>query len=45
MHGRRNREQGWGQLPPPHIFPTKKIQEFKITTYKSVYSNKAEIDS
>ena len=33
---------GAGGNPPPNILPTQKI---KITIYKSVYSNKAKIDS
>ena len=36
--------QGGGAIaPPPNILPTKKFKSLKITTYKSVYSNKDKI--
>ena len=45
FHGRRTRE-GWGGGNCPPIFcQPKKIQEYKITTYKSVYRNMAKIYS
>ena len=37
--------RGGGALPPPHILPTQKIKSLNITTYKSLYSNKAKIGS
>ena len=41
-HGRRNRGAG-GAIAPPIFCQPKKIKSLKITTYKSVYSNKAKI--
>ena len=35
--------RGGVNCPPPNILPTPKIKSFKITTYKSVYSNKDKI--
>ena len=36
--------QGGGQLPPPQYFANQKnFKSLKITTYKSVYSNKDKI--
>ena len=36
---------GRGGGNPPIISPTKKLKSFKITTFKSVYCNKAKINS
>ena len=41
LHGRRNRGQGAGAIA--NILPTKKFKSLKITTLKSVYSNKDKI--
>ena len=48
QHGRRNRGGGAGEgmvgaTPPPQYFANQKMKSFKITTYKSVYSNKDKI--
>ena len=34
---------GGAIAPPPNILPTKKFKSLKITTHKSVYSNRDEI--
>ena len=45
-HGRRNRGQGvCVQLPPPQYFANRKNISLKITTYNSMYSNKAKVGS
>ena len=40
-----NRGAGGGAIAPPspNILPTKKIKSLKITTHKSMYSNKGKI--
>ena len=39
------RTGGWGGGNPPNILPSKNIKSIKITTYKTVYSNKVKIGS
>ena len=43
MHGRRNRGAGGGAIAPPIFCQPKKFKSLKITTHKSVYSNKDKI--